>query len=287
MRILTLIRPQQWLKNLFVFLPLFFDRKLFAGEYFLPVLIAFAAFCMLSGAVYCFNDIRDVAADRMHPRKRLRPIASGAVSTTAAYAVMCVCAAVGIVLLLLLPAFTLWVGVLYLAINLLYSLGLKRVALVDTFVVAVGFVIRIFAGGFAAGLFVSHWIVMMTFLLALFLALAKRRDDVVIYTETGVVTRGHIVKYNVAFLDMALTLISAVIVICYILYTVSPDVVERIGSPYLYTTAVIVLLGLLRYMQITVVDRRSGSPTAVLMHDRFIQVCVVLWIAWYAVILYL
>lgn len=286
MHIVKLMRPQQWLKNLFVFLPLFFDRTLFEADYFVPVMATFVAFCLLSSAVYCLNDIRDVEADRLHPRKRLRPIASGQVSVRTAYFVMCMCAMAGEGILMAVHQPVWWLGLLYLLLNVAYSWRLKRVALVDTFIVAVGFVIRVFAGGFAANLYVSHWIVMMTFLLALFLALAKRRDDVVIYAETGVAMREHIVKYNVSFLDMALTVISAIIVICYVMYTVSPDVMTRIGSDYLYTTAVLVLLGLLRYMQIAVVERRSGSPTAVLLHDRFVQVCVALWVAWYGVLLY-
>lgn len=286
MRFLKLIRPQQWVKNLFVFLPLFFDGTLLAPDCLLPVFQAFVAFCLLSGAVYCFNDIRDVEDDRLHPYKRLRPVASGQVSVRAAYAVMGVCGVGGIVLLALLSQPVWWLGVLYVGLNIMYSWCLKRVALIDTFIVAIGFVIRIFVGGFAANLYLSHWIVMMTFLLALLLALGKRRDDVVIYSETGVVTRKHIVQYNVAFLDMALTVISTIIVICYVMYTVSVEVRMRIGSDYLYTTSVLVLLGLLRYLQISVVDKRSGSPTAILFHDHFIQVCVALWIAWYAVILY-
>lgn len=281
------MRPVQWVKNLFVFLPLFFDQRLFDVDLLWPVVITFVAFCLLSSAVYCFNDLRDVEADRLHPKKRLRPIASGEISVPAAYTVMAVCASGGTVLLCILSEPVWWLGVLYLLLNMAYSWRLKRVALIDTFIVAIGFVIRIFAGGFAANLYLSHWIVMMTFLLALFLALAKRRDDVVIYAETGVLTRAHIVKYNVAFLDMALAVISTTIMICYVMYTVSPDVMDRIGSDYLYTTSVLVLLGLLRYLQITIVDRRSGSPTKVFLHDRFIQVCIALWMISYAGLLYL
>lgn len=286
MHYLKLMRPAQWLKNLFVFLPLFFDRSLFEPDMLLPVVVAFVAFCLLSSAVYCINDVNDVEADRLHPRKRFRPIASGEVSVSAAYVLAGLCTVCGIVALLLLAEPVWWLGVCYVVLNLLYSKWLKHVPLIDTFIVALGFVIRIFAGGFAAKLFVSHWIVMMTFLLALFLALGKRRDDVVIYSETGVVLRDHITCYNPAFLDMALTVISTVLMICYVMYTVSVDVMDRIGSEYLYTTSAVVLLGLLRYMQLAVVEKRSGSPTDILMHDRFIQICVLIWIVWYGVILY-
>jgi 4-hydroxybenzoate polyprenyltransferase len=287
MHFLKLIRPAQWVKNAFVFLPIFFDRKLFDTASLVPVILAFAAFCMISGAVYCFNDIRDVEADRLHPRKCRRPIASGRVSIVEGYIVMAVCLIVAAILVSLLPSTVWWLSILYLLMNIFYSIKLKHIALIDTFILAIGFVVRIFVGGVSADIFVSHWIVMMTFLLALFLALAKRRDDVVIYNETGVAMRRHIVKYNKAFLDMALTLVSTMIVVCYVMYTVSPEVISRIGSKYLYATTIFVLLGLLRYMQITVVEARSGSPTIVLRKDRIIQVCILLWSVWYGVLLYL
>ncbi|MDE6305235.1 MAG: UbiA prenyltransferase family protein, partial [Muribaculaceae bacterium] len=280
-RFVLLMRPQQWVKNLFVFLPLFFDRKLLDTACLVPTVIVFAAFCLLSSAVYCFNDIRDVEADRLHPHKCKRPVASGDVSIAQAYVVMAVCLVGGGILLAMLNHTVCCLGAVYVVLNWLYCIRLKQIALIDTFIVAVGFVIRIFAGGGASGSYISHWIVMMTFLLALFLALAKRRDDVVIYDETGVLTRKHIVSYNIAFLDTALAIISTVIVICYIMYTVSAEVVERIGSRYLYTTSAIVLLGVLRYLQLTVVDKCSGSPTRIFYRDRFIQICVALWVIWY------
>ena len=152
--------------------------------------------------------------------------------------------------------------------------------------IATGFVLRIVAGGIATGIILSHWIVLTTFLLALFLALAKRRDDVVIYESSGVKARKNIVRYNMDFLNQSIGILGSVTMMCYILYTVSNEVAERVGTHYLYATSVFVLAGILRYMQLTFVDRKSGSPTKVLLHDHFIHACVIGWILTFAIILY-
>lgn len=156
----------------------------------------------------------------------------------------------------------------------------------DIFVIAIGFVLRIMAGSIATGIALSHWIVLMTFLLALFLAFAKRRDDVVMYQENGVLVRKNVNRYNLAFMNQAITLTSGITMVCYIMYTVSPDVIDRFGSHYVYLTSIFVLAGLIRYLQITIVDVKSGSPTKVLMKDHFIQACIVCWILFFFAIIY-
>lgn len=287
--ILLLLRPHQWLKNLFIFLPLFFDRRLLDWIYLYPTLIAFVAYSFAASAVYCFNDIWDVAADRLHPKKCKRPIASGAISVRGGYIVMLFCLAISFAVLQLceerLPLSAI-IG-FYLMMNIAYCVFLKRIALVDIFIIAVGFVLRIWVGGVATGIHLSHWIVLMTFLLALFLAFAKRRDDVVIYEDTGVKARKNINRYNLPFMNQAISIIASVTMVCYIMYTVSEEVISRIHNPYLYLTSVFVLLGLLRYLQLTVVDVKSGSPTKVLLKDHFVQMCVLLWIAAFFLILYI
>lgn len=291
--IIRLIRPHQWLKNVFVFTPLFFDRHATDWCYVCPCMLAFIAFCLASSGIYCFNDIHDAEADRLHPVKRLRPVASGAVGKRAAYATMAVAWGASLAVV--------WVGfygngawnglvgtlLFYIVMNVAYCVKLKQIAILDVFIIALGFVLRIVVGGLATGVILSHWIVLTTFLLALFLALAKRRDDVVIYEESGVKARKNVERYNRDFLNATICILGSITIMCYILYTVSNDVVERIGNRYLYTTSVFVLAGILRYMQLTFVDRKSGSPTKVLMSDRFILACVVGWIAAFAFILYL
>lgn len=287
--LLLLLRPHQWLKNLFIFLPLFLDRHLLEWGYLYPTLLVFVAYSLAASAIYCFNDIWDVAADRLHPQKCKRPIASGIVSVKNAYIIMAFCLMASFLVLNIcqqrIYLFTV-VGI-YVVMNIAYCVYLKRVALVDVFIIAVGFVLRIFAGGFATDINLSHWIVLMTFLLALFLAFAKRRDDVVIYDSTGVSVRKNVNRYNLSFMNQAIAIIVSVVMVCYVMYTLSEDVMLRINSQYLYLTSIFVLLGLLRYLQLTIVDVKSGSPTKVLMKDHFIQVCVLLWIILFFLILYI
>ena len=170
--------------------------------------------------------------------------------------------------------------------NVAYCVRLKQIALLDVFVIATGFVLRIAAGGLATGIILSHWIVLTTFLLALFLAVAKRRDDVVIYEASGIKARKSVEHYNKFFLGIAIGVLGSITIMCYILYTVSNEVVDRIGSRYLYATSVFVLAGILRYMQLTFVDQKSGSPTEVLLHDRFIHFSIIGWIVAFTLILY-
>ena len=170
--------------------------------------------------------------------------------------------------------------------NIAYCVKFKQIALLDVLIIAMGFVLRIVAGGLATGIILSHWIVLTTFLLALFLAVAKRRDDVAIYETSGVKARKNVVRYNMDFLNQSIGILGSITIMCYILYTVSNEVVERIGSRYLYATSVFVLAGILRYMQLTLVDRKSGSPTKVLLHDHFIHVCIIGWILAFTFILY-
>ena len=292
--LLQLLRPQQWVKNLFVFLPLFFDRHMFDVEYLLPCALMFLAFSFAASGIYCFNDIGDAEADRLHKEKRHRPIASGAVSPTTGYIVMGACWIIAAVLLALIPLAggqdTLWrylVLGIYVLLNIAYSLKLKQLAIIDVFIIAIGFVLRVLAGGVSTGIFLSHWIVLMTFLLTLFLAFAKRRDDVVTLEESGVTMRQSVNHYNLSFMNLAISIIASITMVCYIMYTVSPQVVERFNSPYVYLTSLFVLAGIIRYLQITIVDVKSGSPTHVLLHDRFIQGCFICWIITFALIIYL
>lgn len=291
---IKLLRPHQWLKNAFCFLPLFFDGKLFNTEYLLPCVVACVSFCLAASGIYCFNDIYDVEKDRLHPKKCKRPIASGDISVSVGYGIMAVAWASS--LAILAPAMLFFLQgdmlkvmacvVFYGAMNIAYCTSLKNMAIVDIIVIALGFVIRILVGGFATGVWMSHWIILMTFLLAMFLAFAKRRDDVVTYEESGIQLRRNVNRYNLAFMNQAIGLIASITIVCYIMYTVSPDVTSRYGGN-VYLTSVFVLAGILRYLQITIVDVKSGSPTKVLMHDRFIQLTIVGWVLTFALLLYL
>lgn len=286
---LLLIRPQQWIKNGFVLIPMFFGGRLLNVDDAIASVVTFFAFSFVASAIYCFNDIIDVEADRRHPVKCHRPIASGAVSVPTAYALMVILALLSALLLFFLPqraGETAGIVAFYFLLNMAYCLWLKRHAIIDVCTVAFGFVLRILAGGMACEVAVSNWLVLMTFLLALFLSFAKRRDDVLRMNETGEPPRRNTIRYNLTFVNQAITVTGTVTLVCYIMYTVSPEVVSRFHAPYLYLTSIFVLVGLLRYMQLTVVDEVSGDPTKILLRDRFTQAIVVAWIMSFSLIIY-
>lgn len=286
--LIRLIRPEQWLKNLFVLTPLFFSGQIADTFHLMEAMFAMATFCLGASGIYCLNDVMDAEADRQHPKKCHRPVASGRIrkhiaicigSTLILLAVGMAWLAIGINLVAVLA--------IYIMLNIAYCLWLKRIALVDVFVISTGFVLRLMVGSTATGIVLSHWIVLMTFLLALFLALAKRRDDVLIYERGGGEVRKNVDRYSLSFIDTAIAITIAVTLVCYFMYTLSAEVIARTGTSYLYLTALFVLLGMLRYLQLTIVDARSGSPTRILVCDRFLQLCILGWIASFTIILYL
>ncbi len=292
MEVLRLLRPWQWVKNLFVFLPMFFGRRMGDWDCWVASLVVFCAMCLVASAIYCLNDIVDVDENRMHPRKRFRPVAKGSVTCKQAafVSVALVVVGIGIVFALSPLAHALDVVAIiaaYYFMNVAYCLRLKRIAIVDVFCIAVGFVLRIFAGGVACGIWISPWLVCLAFLLTLFLGFAKRRDDVLIQQQQGATVRSNAVSYNLPFMNQTLGLLGAITVVCYILYTVQPEVEARLGTQWIYLTSVFVLAGILRYLQIAIVDEKAGDPTSILLKDRFIQACVLCWSLSYLAIIYL
>lgn len=290
--ILKLIRPHQWLKNAFVLMPMFFGGSLLDPEDIRASVLTFLAYSFVASSVYCFNDINDVEADRRHPVKCKRPLASGAVSMGTAWMLMALMFVLAALMTALLGdrGHILKVGgvlLFYYILNICYCAKLKQYAIVDVCIVAFGFVLRVLAGGFATDITLSKWLVLMTFLLTLFLSFAKRRDDVLRMNETGEPPRKNTIRYNLTFINQAITITASVTLMCYIMYTVSPEVVARLGSDLLYLTSVFVLLGLLRYMQITVVDKKSGDPTKIMLRDRFTQLVVVLWALTFLILIYI
>ncbi len=302
--LLLLMRPAQWVKNLFVFGPVIFGGALFNGMALAMGIITFFAFSFAASSIYCFNDIHDVADDRRHSAKCHRPIASGAVSVPQAYGLMMLMFGLSMALCagmaLLLPAPVVsgeaaplpsalkagGVILFYWLLNLAYCAKLKQYAIIDVCIVAFGFVLRLLAGGLVTGIVLSKWIVLMTFLLTLFMSFAKRRDDVLRMEQTGEAPRRNTSSYNMTFINQAITITAAVTLVCYIMYTVSPEVVSQFHTDYLYLTSVFVLVGLLRYIQIAVVQGKSGNPTKVMLSDRFIQLDVLVWLLTFIIMIY-
>jgi len=288
---IQLLRPLQWLKNAFVFAPIFFSNNLLELDFLLPTLVIFASFCLISSSIYCFNDLRDVEADRLHPKKCKRPIATGAVSIKGGYFMMCFCT-IGAFLLIPLTQsvntpYLYIIVAAYWLMNIAYCMKLKQYAIIDVCIIAIGFVLRVISGGFASDIWVSQWLIQMTFLVAIFLALTKRYDDFVLYEQTGTKPRSSITGYNKAFISEAVAIIAAVTLVCYIMYTMSEEVIYRMRTPYLYLTSGWVLAGLLRYLQNMSVYGLSGSPTKSIVKDHFVQLCIAGWIASFFVIIYL
>lgn len=283
---LKLLRPKDWAKNLFLFIPLFFAGELFSSDKILMLVLGFIAFCCIASSLYIINDYRDIEDDRKHPKKSKRPLASGAVKKQSAIIICILLLIAGFILSKFLGNKFLFVISIYFFLNLAYSFGLKTIPILDVIIVAIGFVLRIKAGAVIAVIGLSEWLMIMVFLLALFMAVGKRRDDVLLKLSSGTDMRKSIKGYNLEFLNVILSLVCAVIVVAYFMYTMSPQVIERMGTYRLYYTCLFVLAGIMRYLQIIFVQAASGSPTKILYKDRFIQVAIVLWIASFYTIIY-
>lgn len=289
--IIQLLRPKQWMKNTFVFLPLFFHGEMLNLGLLSQCVVVFFAFSFAASSIYCFNDIQDVEADRLHPKKCKRPLASNHISIPTAYVLMLGCVVISMIIPFYLsnrkPNELMMVLGVYWVMNIAYCLKLKHYPVIDVIIIAIGFVLRVVVGGVSTGIELSEWIIIMTFLLSLFLAFAKRRDDVVLFNNTGVLPRRNTHRYNLVFLNQVMTVISTIIIIAYIMYTLSPVVINQFSSNYIYVTAIFVLIGVIRYLQVTIVDSKSGNPTNVLLQDRFIQSCIIGWVGLFFIIIYL
>jgi len=284
--IIKLMRPHQYIKNFFIFLPLFFALKITDTSLLFNAVIAFIAFSLTASAIYTLNDYHDIEEDRQHPKKKDRPLASGAIHKSQAITIMSVLFMAGFTLMAILSLKAVGILLAYVIMNIAYSFYLKHVAILDVVIIAIGFVLRLFIGSAVTDIPLSMWIVVMTFLLALFMALAKRRDDVLIYLDTGKKMRKVIDGYNLQFLDTAMAIMASVVIVSYTIYTTSPEVVARVHSEYLYLTALFVILGIMRYLQVAFVLKDSGSPTKIVLKDRFMQLTLIGWVLSFAWILY-
>ena len=286
MQILKLIRIHQWTKNLFVFAPLFFSGQFLDKEKLVLSAFGFLCFCLAASSIYIINDLFDAEKDKLHPTKKDRPIASGKISKPFAVVLFFILITTSFTTSLFISKGLFAVIFSYFILNLLYSFGLKQISLVDIFIVSIGFVLRVAAGGVLTSIPVSHWLYIMTFLLALFIAMAKRRDDVLILNETGSEMRKSVKGYNLEFISSAISILCAVLVVSYLLYITSPEVVARFEGKHPYISTLFVIMGVLRYLQITLVQANSGSPSKILLKDLFIQLVLVLWVLFFITIIY-
>lgn len=267
---LKLIRIEQYVKNIFVFAPLFFSGSFLNSDLLIKTFLCFISFCLASSSVYIMNDYFDIEQDKLHPTKSKRPIAAGTISKNSAVILFFLFLTTAFIISYLNNLATFYIILCYFILNVFYTLILKHIPLLDINIIAVGFVLRIIAGGFAASVEPSIWILIETYLLALFLALAKRRTDFVLHSQ-GLEVRKNIEGYNLIFIDITLGVLSSIIIICYIFYCISPEIQHHYQSNLLYLSIIFVLNGLIRYLKLAIVDQTTHSPSLIIMKDRFIQ----------------
>lgn len=283
-----LLRVSHWVKNLFIFLPLFFSGNILTDvDGFLQVSLGFILFSLVASSIYMINDLKDIESDRLHPEKKHRPLASGKIPVKTGILLSSLLFIGSLTAAYLINVYFAAVLAFYFAMNIAYSMGLKHVAIIDITIIAIGFLLRVIAGGLLAEVYISHWIIIMTFLLALFLGMAKRRDDVLLFMQSGQKMRKSVDGYNLEFINASMVIMAAVVIVAYIMYTISEEVVERFHTEYLYATSVFVILGIIRYLQITFVLNKSGNPTKMLLSDRFIQLFLLGWIFTFFLIIYI
>lgn len=284
--LLKAMRPQQWTKNLFVFAGVVFARKVVEPGPLLASLVAFALFCLLSSAVYLANDIVDAEQDRQHPAKRNRPIASGRLSASAAGVAATLMAVAGLALSFWLAVPFGIVGAIYLGLNLLYSFVLKHMVILDVLCVAIFFVLRAIAGAAAVDVVISHWLLICTILLALFIALSKRRHELVLLDESAASHRAILTEYTPYLLDQMIAVATASTLMAYVLYTVDARTVREFGSDHLMYTIPCVIFGIFRYLYLIHQRDQGGSPTETVLRDGPLMFNVVLWGAASGLIIY-
>ncbi len=275
---LSLVRPQQWIKNAFVLAPLLFSGQFTQFGLCARAALVFAGFCLVSGAIYVINDLVDRNEDRQHPVKRFRPIASGAISPTAAKVFGMVLVSLGVVVVSYVNWGVVLILLLYVVMNILYSLVLKHVAIVDVMTIAGGFVLRVLGGSVAISVVPSHWLVLCTVMISLFLGFTKRRVELLAVTDQARNSRVVLRDYSVAFLDQAISMVTSATVICYVLYTVDARTLQVFGTRAMLLTVPSVIYGLFRYIYIIYHREKGEDPTSTLVRDIPTIVNMVIWI---------
>jgi 4-hydroxybenzoate polyprenyltransferase len=284
--ILLSLRPRQWTKNFFVLSALIFSRNFFDSRMLLISIAAFVLFCMISGAVYLLNDIVDREKDRCHPEKSKRPIAAGIISLrTALFSLIFLVLTTLIGSWFLgLPFFLLILA--YFVLQTAYSFYLKHIVIIDVFTITIGFSIRVFAGAMAINIVISSWLAICTFLLALFLALNKRRHELIILETDAGKHRKVLADYNTYFLDQMISVVTASTVVAYALYTLSEQTIQKFHTTHLVFTVPFVIYGIFRYLFLVHMKKRGGSPEMMLITDAPLLIDIMLWIGTAGIIIY-
>jgi 4-hydroxybenzoate polyprenyltransferase len=279
------LRPRQWVKNLFVFAGVVFGQKLLTPAIFTAG-AAFLIFCGLSGAVYLLNDVADREQDRLHPEKRNRPVAAGRLPAGVAVIAAVVLIVIGLGASVLISAPFALAALAYVVLLSAYSVWLKHLVIVDVLVVAIGFVVRAVAGALAVQVAISGWLLICTILLALFLALGKRRHEVISLESEAVRHRAILAEYSAALLDQMIAVVTASTVTAYALYTMSPETVAKFHTALLPATLPFVLYGVFRYLYLLYQRQLGGNPSDAVLRDRALLLNTLLWMASVLLIIY-
>ncbi len=284
--VLVSIRPDQWTKNVLIFAGLLFGRQLFNAQAVLSASAAFVIFCALAGTVYLINDVLDRESDRLHPLKAKRPIASGALSVPSAMVAACLLAGTALVGAFKLSTTFGLVAAGYLALLSLYSGLLKQTVILDVLTIAIGFVLRAIAGAVAVNVEISHWLLVCTVLLALFIALAKRRHELTLLGDGAPSHRSILGEYSPYLLDQMIAVVTASTLVAYVFYTISPETQRKFGTQWLGLTIPFPLYGIFRYLYLVHQRAGGGSPADLLLTDRPLLACVALWALSVVIIVY-
>jgi len=286
LHLLLALRPAQWIKNLVIFAGVLFGKRLLDGTAVVSAVSAFAIFCGLSGAVYLVNDIADRESDRGHPLKARRAIASGALPVPLAAGAAAALGGGGLVAAYFLGQGFAAVAAAYLLLQLLYSSSLKHIVIIDVLTIAIGFVLRAAAGAVAVHVEISHWLLVCTILLALFIGLAKRRHEIVLLAGSAMSHRPILGEYSAYLLDQMIGVVTASTLIAYVFYTISPETEAKFGTHWLGLTIPFPLYGIFRYLYLVHQREGGGSPADLLLTDRPLLACVALWALTVALIIY-
>lgn len=284
--VVSLLRPTQWSKNTVLFAALIFSKHLFNVDAVVLVTLGFVAFCALASGTYVMNDLWDCDRDREHPLKSLRPLPSGRVRHGSAVAMAVGLVAAGLAGTALLSRWFAVLAGLYFLLQVAYTFWLKEVVILDVMAIAAGFVIRAVAGGVIIAVPVSPWLIICTFLLALFLGFSKRRHELILLEGRATDHRASLKEYSPYFLDQMIAVVTASTVVAYAIYTASPEVREKLGTDKLYLTIPFVLFGIFRYLYLVHQREEGGNPTQLLLSDQPLLVDVLLWIVTAALLLY-
>jgi len=280
------LRPYQWSKNLLVFAALIFSGHLFEKSYLENSFLIFIVFCMVSGSIYIFNDIKDRKEDVLHPEKKNRPIASGKLVLPIAWSGAFITITLSIILALLINQNVLYIIGFYLILTIFYTLKLKHVVILDILIVAIGFVLRAVAGAVAIQVYISPWLLVCAFFLALFLVIGKRRNELIVLKDDAINHRKILEEYNPKLLDQMISVVTATTIVSYALYTLDSHTVERFHTTNLIFTIPFVILGVFRYFYLIYKKDMGGRPEKILINDRGILLTVLVWIIVVGIIIY-